>query len=146
MNGVEAKIALYKLYLDTAEKVSDRRNAANTWMLSVNSAVVALYGYLGKDGAIAAEPDRNIWLWAIPAAGVLVCLAWAALLDSYRKLNAAKFRVIQEMEHSFEHRMFTDEWRYTKEMGKRSLSRVERWIPWSFALLYLCILATRLLI
>jgi hypothetical protein len=40
------KLARFELYLATAEKISDRRVQANTWMLSVNRAIVALYGYL----------------------------------------------------------------------------------------------------
>lgn len=42
----DRSFALFELYLATAEKVSDRRAQANTWLLSVNSAIVALYGYL----------------------------------------------------------------------------------------------------
>jgi hypothetical protein len=38
----DPKLALFELYLATAEKVSDRRAQANTWMLSMNSAIVAL--------------------------------------------------------------------------------------------------------
>jgi hypothetical protein len=45
----DPKLALFELYLATAEKVSDRRAQANSWMLSVNSAIVALYGYLQAD-------------------------------------------------------------------------------------------------
>lgn len=42
---------LYKLYIETVDKMSERLNAANTWMLLVNSALVALYAFLekGKD-------------------------------------------------------------------------------------------------
>jgi hypothetical protein len=45
----DPKLALFELYLATAEKVSDRRAQANAWMLSVNSAIVALYSYLQAD-------------------------------------------------------------------------------------------------
>ena len=38
----DPKLALFELYLATAEKVSDRRAQANSWMLSVNSAIIAL--------------------------------------------------------------------------------------------------------
>jgi hypothetical protein len=41
---------------------------------------------------------KAVWLWAIPAAGAIVCLAWAALLTSYRKLNSAKFEVLMQLE------------------------------------------------
>ena len=45
----DPKLALFELYLATAEKLSDRRAQANSWMLSVNSAIVGLYGYLQSD-------------------------------------------------------------------------------------------------
>jgi hypothetical protein len=34
----DAQFALFEVYLATAEKVSDRRARANSWMLSVNSS------------------------------------------------------------------------------------------------------------
>ena len=76
------------------------RAQANSWMLSVNSAIVALYGYLQSDKMAISAGQRAVWLWAIPAAGVIVCLAWAALLASYRKLTYAKFAVLAELEAS----------------------------------------------
>jgi hypothetical protein len=91
-------LAISELYLATAEKVSDRRAQANAWMLSVNSAIVALYGYLQTDKLAVPTGQKAIWLWAIPAAGVIVCAAWTVLLTSYRKLNRAKFVVLQEIE------------------------------------------------
>jgi hypothetical protein len=39
--GKDPKLAIFELYLATAEKVSDRRAQANSWMLSVNTAIVA---------------------------------------------------------------------------------------------------------
>ena len=93
----DPKLALFELYLATAEKVSDRRAQANSWMLSVNSAIVALYGYLQSD-KLASAPQKMVWLWAIPAAGAIVCLAWWVLLKSYRELNRAKFAVLAGLE------------------------------------------------
>ena len=44
----DPRLAVFELYLATAEKVSDRRAQANAWMLSVNSAIVAFYGCLTR--------------------------------------------------------------------------------------------------
>jgi hypothetical protein len=96
-DGKDSKFAIFELYLATAEKVSDRPAQANSWMLSVNSAIVALYGYLQSD-KLASAPQKMVWLWAIPAAGAIVCLASSALLKSYRELNRAKFAVLAELE------------------------------------------------
>ncbi len=48
---------LYKLFQESAEKVSDRRSQANTWMLSVNSALVAFYAFLEKGKEIFVATD-----------------------------------------------------------------------------------------
>ncbi len=106
---IDPKLAVFELYLATAEKVSDRRAAANAWMLSVNSAIVALYGYLAADKLSVPVPQKGVWLWAIPAAGAIVSVAWAVLLTSYRQLNRAKFGVLQEMEKDLPSQPFTRE-------------------------------------
>ena len=105
----DPKLALFELYLATAEKVSDRRAQANTWMLSVNSAIVALYGYLRADKMALGAAQKAVWLWAIPAAGAIVCLAWAALLTSYRDLNRAKLAVLMQIEADLPVALFTRE-------------------------------------
>lgn len=65
--------ALYDLLLNTAEKVSDRRAQANTYLLSVNSAIVGLHGYLQEGKASVGAVGKPVWLWAIPAPG-----SWSA--------------------------------------------------------------------
>jgi hypothetical protein len=118
----DPKLALFELYLATAEKVSDRRAQANSWMLSVNSAIVALYSYLQADKMAVGAGQKEIWLWAIPAAGAIVCLAWAAVLSSYRKLNRAKFEVLMQLEKDLPIPLFTREQdAYTRDK-RRSLS------------------------
>ncbi len=49
----------YKLYVEMADRISQRRATANTYFLSVNSAILAFVGYLtSKDSA------QNMWLRA----------------------------------------------------------------------------------
>src|ERR1700722_19369768 len=127
-----SKFAIFELYLATAEKVTDRRALANSWMLSVNSAIVALYGYLQSD-KLAVDQK---WLWAIPAAGAIVCVAWMALLSSYRKLGSAKFAVIAELEADLPAAPFTRERQIYKKDGRRAMSRIEISIPACFVVLY----------
>jgi hypothetical protein len=121
----DAKLALFELYLATAEKVSDRRAQANSWMLSVNSAIVALYGYLQADKMAVGAGQKAVWLWAIPAAGAIVCVAWAALLTSYRKLNRAKFEVLMQLEEDLPVPLFTRERDTYQKDKRRSLSYIE---------------------
>ena len=130
------KFTIFELYLATAEKVTDRRALANSWMLSVNSAIVALYGYLQSDKPAVGVDEKAIWLWAIPAAGAIVCVAWMALLSSYRKLGSAKFAVIAELETDLPAAPFTRERQIYKKDGRRAASRIEVSIPACFVVLY----------
>jgi hypothetical protein len=139
------KLTLFKLYLGTAEKVSDRRAHANIWMLSVNSAVVTLYGYLQADKGVVGAFEKAVWLCAIPAAGMIVCVAWGALLSSYSKLNRAKFAVLSELEKKLLMGPFTLERESYKADKRRSLSQIERLIPACFALPYAVMLAATLI-
>ncbi len=141
----DPKLALFELYLATAEKVSDRRAQANAWMLSVNSAIVALYGYLQSDKSAVSAGEKAIWLWAIPAAGVIVCLAWTALLASYRKLNRAKFEVLMQIEKDLPVPLFTRERDAYQKDKRRSLSSIETAIPVCFILLYAIVLGAAIL-
>ena len=129
---------LYTLYQGTAEKVSERRAAANTWMLSVNSALVALYGVFEKV-KISSSP-RNLWLVAIPFAGVIICSSWWALLVSYQKLNQVKFTILIEMEQELPFGIYTREEELLSANRRKNLSTIERWIPGAFIILYLLLL------
>jgi hypothetical protein len=133
----DPRLVLFELYLETAEKVSDRRAQANAWMLSVNSAIVALYGYLAGEKAAIGTAQKAVWLWAIPTAGAIVCFAWWALLVSYRKLNSAKFEVLRRLERELPVALFTHEREIYGTAKRRSLSQIEIIIPACFALLYL---------
>jgi hypothetical protein len=98
-------------------------------MLSVNSAIVGLYGYLQADKMPVGTAQKAIWLWAIPAAGAIVCAAWAALLASYRELNRAKFAVLAQLEADLPIPPFTRKEEIYKSNERASLSQIERWIP-----------------
>jgi hypothetical protein len=143
-DGKDPRLALFELYLATAEKVSDRRAAANAWMLSVNSAIVALYGYLAADKLAVPAAQKSVWLWAIPAAGAIVSAAWTVLLASYRQLNRAKFLVLQELEKDLPAQPFARERVLYSRERRKSLSTIETAIPLCFLVLYAAILAAAL--
>ena len=82
----EGFVEQYKLMVEMADRISARRGLANSFFLSVHSALVATLTLTSK------EP------WPIAAAGIVVTIAWFRLLRSYRTLNEAKFAVIHNME------------------------------------------------
>lgn len=132
----DEKRALYSLYLATAEKVSDQRAQTNAFLLSINSSVLALYGFLQAGRMMAPGGGPTIWIWAIPLTGVIVCAAWTLILASYRKLSAVKTAVLIEMETDFPYHPFTAEQRLQEKNGGNT-PLVDVLAPWGFIALYL---------
>lgn len=123
----------YKLYVESAERVSERRTAANNYLLTVNAFLVTLYGIL------AASPYRSYWTILVPVAGILVSVTWYRIIISYRNLNSVKFKVIHELEQHLPAALYEYEWQVAeKGRGKayRPLTHLEQWVPIVFVVLY----------
>ena len=82
----------YKLYVEMADRVSQRRQAANRFYISLLSGLGGLYLLLEK--ILHTQP--NIIIWAILI--IIISLLWWLTINSYRQLNSGKFKVIHEME------------------------------------------------
>lgn len=128
----------YKLCLEMADRISQRRATANTFFLTFNTAVI---------GALAAffEKIPQPAALAFYVAAVGFCIAWGLLLRSYRSLNTAKFQVIGLLEKRLPSSPFwAAEWKALGE-GKDwrkhiPLSLIETAVPVGFFLVY-CYLA-----
>ena len=123
----------YKLYVDSAEKISERRVSANNYLLTVNAFLVTLYGLL------AASPYKGGWSVLVPVAGILVSLTWHRIITSYRDLNTVKFKVIHQLEREMPAALYDYEWQMAeKGQGKtyHPLSHLERWVPIIFIILH----------
>jgi len=123
----------YKLYVASAEKISERRVSANNYLLTVNAFLVALYG------SLAASQYGSYWTILVPIAGVLVSLTWYRIITSYRNLNSVKFKIIHELEQRMPAALYDYEWQKAEEgRGKayHPLSHLERWVPIIFIVIY----------
>jgi hypothetical protein len=135
------ELELYKLAVEMADRISARRALANTFFLTVNTGLAALLG-------------GNNLRWYVAAAGIVFALAWWWLLQSYRKLNWAKFEVINAIEPRLPLQLFSDEWDRLKSTraplkvwppralwawlkGYHDLGTVERIVPLAFVAIYI---------
>ena len=126
-NKEEHLLKQYELFVNSSEKISSKRMTANNFYLSVNTALFAVAGYL----SILSKSFVVIILSII---GILLCLSWIFNLTSYKRLNSAKFRVIHDLEEHLPARIFTKEDEYLN--GHYTLTRLEKYIPYLFILLY----------
>lgn len=94
----------YKLYVEMADRISDRRQTANSFFLSINTAIVALVSYVGLCAG------KGNFYWVVSCAGMVLCFQWFRLLRSYKDLNTAKFKVIHEMEANLPFAPYDVEW------------------------------------
>ncbi|MFJ8443710.1 RipA family octameric membrane protein [Kitasatospora griseola] len=136
-------LELYKLAVEMADRVSARRGTANAFFLSVQTTLVAVVGF----GAPWLAPSAWWTVAAVTAAGLTLSTAWWLQLRSYRDLNAAKFKVINELEGLLPVKVFTAEWDHLKQdpppVGRvhyAELGISERFVPWVFAAIHLLVL------
>lgn len=124
----------YLHYVESAEKISERRVAANNYLLTINSILVALYG------TFPAAHAAGFWSLLLPFAGVLMAATWLQIVTSYRDLNSIKYSVIHELEAQLPAALYAYEW-YKADMGRgdayRPTSHLERAVPVIFGLIYI---------
>ena len=124
----------YKLYVQSAENVSARRVASNRYLLTLNAALVALYGLQ------SAGFGQSYWTLLIPVMGIPVSLLWYLIIKSHADLNQVKFGLIHEFEQHLPAALYKHEWKLADEgRGKsyRAVTTIERWIPILFAALHI---------
>ena len=123
----------YKLYVQSAENVSARRVASSRYLLTLNAALVALYGVQ------SAGFGQSYWTLLVPIVGIPVSLLWYLIIKSHADLNRIKFDVIHEFEKHLPVATYKYEWHLAEE-GQggtyRAVTTIERWIPILFAALH----------
>lgn len=125
----------YKLYVESAEKISDRRHIANTFFLSLHTVLISTIGYILGSESFLIVGDLIIF------AGILLAFVWRRLVFSYRQMNTGKFKVIHSIEKRLPLALYSAEWE-ALGAGKDTkkylpFSHVERFIPYIFAGVYI---------
>jgi hypothetical protein len=128
----------YKLYVEMADRISQRRATANTYFLSLNSAILAFVGYL-------SVKETGEYNWMLACGGISLSWLWRTLIISYSNLNTAKFEVIHMIEKRLPISPYEAEW---AAMGRganaelyRPLSHIEKVVPIIFIGLHLVVFA-----
>ena len=130
----EALLALHKLYVEMANAVSQRRDSTNRFLLTLATTPVALL-------VLASRGNQDIFsnplaMVASGLVGLAVSCAWVLNLTMYRKLNRAKFIVIEEIEADLPHAGFTKEWQLLKADRYQGLTKTETMLPALAGLFY----------
>jgi len=127
------------MYVESIDKLSERRSTTNTFFLTANTLLISGLGLLS-----AFRASSILYLIPQSLAGILLCWAWKATMTSYRQLSKGRFEIVHMIESKLPLAVYEAEW---KVLGQekdpkryRSLTRVESYVPLIFIVLYLCIL------
>lgn len=125
-------LEIYKLHVHMADNVSNRRQSANSFFLTVNTAIIGVTGYIG----VTSEK----WNWIIGLMGLILCYAWYRMIRSYQGLNSGKFKVINEIEMELPLSPYVAEWEALGRGKDTNLylpvSQIERVVPAVIAVLH----------
>jgi|SRR3989344_1891527 len=131
----------YKIFVDSIEKTSDRRQHANDYFLAINTALISLIGLSFQIKIFDTSP----WLKSpIAFLGLVNCVIFWFLIRSYKQLNTGKFAVIHEIEKLLPLALYKHEWEILGSGKDKSkyypFSHIELLIPWVFGLIYVVLL------
>jgi len=130
----------YKLYVEMADRISSRRDTANNFFLTINSAAIVA----GSPLLEKFIESYSRWYLFFPFVVILLLLFfWWRMINSYKQLNSAKFKIIGLLEEKLPARIYGKaEWDICLAKGEdRSkywpLTHLESKIPWIFLLGYI---------
>ena len=124
---------IYKMYVHLADKISERRQSANSFYLSINTAIVGLVSYFKSGDKEQVAPE---FYMLISVTGMLTCYLWYRLVQSYKQINSGKFKVIHQIEQNLPLAPYDAEWEMLgrgKDPKKYlPFTHIEILVPWVF--------------
>jgi|SRR5208283_2558055 len=128
----------YKLYVEMADRISQRRAQTNQFYLTVLSALAVILSLVVSNHLY--QNLLNIVIFVVGFVGILFCIFWHYNIQSYNQLNTGKFKVIHEMEAMLPFAAYKREWEILGEGKDKKiyfpLTHVEKYLPLIMALLY----------
>lgn len=136
MDEIESRerLEIYKMLVEMADRVSQRRQAANNFYLSVSTF------FVGGSAFLKTLTPSALSLLIVSIAGFAICVLWRQNILSYKTLNAAKFDVINDIENRLAEQPFHAEWKQLDPDGDghrhKPFHKAEGAVPWVFAAVY----------
>ena len=131
-------LEIYKILVEMADRVSARRQLVNSFFLALNSSLTALVGYTSL---ASSDPDNPEFLMLLAFVGAIGAVLWLLMIDSFNKLNDAKFKIILEVEQGLPIRPFYAERQVYRQLRRRMFTAVEAGIPALFIVIHIFVLS-----
>lgn len=140
---IEHLLDQYKIYINAAEKISDRRQKTNEFFLGLNTALVALLGFVATK---TSEHEISFMIGVSAIAGITICYLWYQIIASYKGLNSAKFKVIHAIELRLPLALYDTEWEMLGRGKDKKVywpfSHIELHVPKIFMVIYIVLVTS----
>jgi hypothetical protein len=124
-------LELYKVMVQSSESLVGRRQAVNTFFLTMNGALLTAIGIIVQSSRDNRLGSLGVAVLALT--GAILCAAWRSLINSFGQLNYGKFQVINSVERFLAVAIYAAEW---EALGRgqdpkiyRSFTSREIWVP-----------------
>ena len=130
----------YKFFSGSVDAASKRRQVANAFYLTLNTAFLALIGYTLRSGTNNENLTSILFIPIASLLGLVLSHLWFRTIKSHKQLNIGKFDVILLMEKELPFAPYTAEWKSLEE-GKnpnryQEITNIESRLPKIFAGMY----------
>lgn len=142
LDKIDTKVLLeqYKIFLQTSETLVSRRQNVNSFYISINSALITIFGVLLALEIAPVYKFSTIVLLAL--VGIILSFSWTKILISYGDLNSSKMKIISCIEKQLPASLYDAEWAaLSDKLNTRkyvSFTNSEKKIPRLFIIVYIC--------
>lgn len=143
-------IEIYKLHVQQANNISNRRTTTNRYYLLVMAGFTVIFTtflqYREQLPPTLLEMVSVEWFIAsIGVLGISVSWAWVMSINSYLRVNSRKYEALREMENKLEYKFFEREWNFLGDQEKGNTywqrSIIELTLPGFFFLAFTGLMA-----
>ena len=136
-------LEIYRLHVEMADRVSQRRAGANRLFVTLLSAMIVLMAAVSRFGAGMEAAALEFAVVVLAAMALSLAVSWFIVIRSYRQLNTGKFDVLRKLEEELPFAFYRMEWERLgegKDPGRYwKLTVVETFLPVIFAALSLAV-------
>lgn len=116
----------YKMYVEMADRVSERRLKTNQFYISLLSILLAILSFaVSQQVSAAFSGFLNVIFVSVSLLGMILCVLWYININSFKQLNKLKFKVVHEMEQMLPFACYDREWQVLKQLEEEDRRQSE---------------------
>lgn len=129
MNQGTVLLEIYKLHVELADRIGQRRQTTNQFYLSLVTALFVIFSFLfNKDVSAYVSAYRGGII--ISVVGILICFIWLGHIHAFKQLSAEKHSVLLKLEAQLPFAFYQLEWdQLTSKRKYLRQTRIEKWTP-----------------